>query len=146
MTKWTLFIFVGSYPFKRGNPEPEHHLVLVDSDFGEARERYYEEKGAYPEAHGMANFTDVTKQDVWNKALNSGYVIGVRGSDRDVDVVFRSRKQALLLARKAARPANDGLYCLGPCGSYFTYVEPNQSDGKSYVCPDCRPKVKKKAS
>jgi hypothetical protein len=134
---WTVFVFVGSYPFKRGQTPPEHLIVFVDDSYTKARERYHEEKGAYPEAHGMMNFEGSSKQKAWDVACRSGFVGTYEPRDHDAEHVGQ-KKQTLVIAFKQSKPAVDGLFCQGPCNTYCTYVEPNQPDG-GYICPDCRP-------
>lgn len=133
---WTVFVFVGAYPFKRGNPEPKHLVVFVDSEPIEARRRYHEEKKAYPEAHGMVSTEGSTKQRAWASALATGYILSPRAQDREVDLICK-KASTLVLEKRPIGPVGDGLFCQGPCKSFCSYVEPNQADG-TYICPNCR--------
>jgi hypothetical protein len=150
MIMWTLFVFDG--PIRKARP---FECVMVEGGHvRDTEKRFKEEIGWDHLTFPYRTFSAEKKQWAWDRAIEVGIIPRYRSKQvwrpggkppadaeeyptvSHPDHYLNQDRGAKLLPIVKVTPDNS-LCCVG-CNQWFRWVSPNQPDGYSFKCRDCR--------
>jgi len=147
---WTLFVFNGQLRKAR----PFECVMIEGSHVVDTEKRFKEEIGWNHLTFPYRTFSAEKKQQAWDRAIAAGLIPRYRsqqvwrpGGKPPADAEeyptvghpdhYLNRDRGAKLLPKVRKEPTDALFCIG-CNRPFQWVAPNQPDGFSFKCRDCR--------
>ena len=148
---WTLFVFNGQLRKAR----PFECVMVEGSHVVDTEKRFKVEIGWSHLTFPYRTFSAEKKQGAWDRAIAAGLVPRMRTKRRwdsrhmrKIDVEeeyptvghpdhYLNRDMGAKLLPEVRKEPTDALFCIG-CNRPFQWVAPNQPDGFSFKCRDCR--------
>jgi len=143
MMNWTLFVFVGAYPWKSSMRKPTKQWVFVDCQNDEAIKKFEDEIGYEPRARGFVYVEAATKEHALTNAVWNGHIQWqpqhggpAFGPDKAaMEQIFKDKR--VLVIEQTPMPVNTaGEHCC-KCKQFLSWVAPNNPDG-TFTCGKCK--------